>query len=205
MKRMIIRCSVKATDASRRSRRIAATNVSTKFRNSQVSNLDEAIAQFDLMLDNGYHTLQLLPLIRDPDSREIESYIVQLRDHTANTTYTIHDVQPYDSVQSILDKLCQYISSSKSIDSSTIVSCEDPYEDEDTLSVDGFYNMFVPNLDKSTMKKAAQLLYDWYREEGEEYMPDYSDVLDMCDAATNEQDKQLVLYALGEISEDGLD
>ena len=82
---------------------------------------------------------------------------------------------------------------------------EDYYEDEDTLSVDGFYDMFVPNLDKSTMEKAAQILYDWYTEEGEEYMPDYSDVLDMCDAATDERDKQLVLYALGEISEDELD
>lgn len=89
---------------------------------------------------------------------------------------------------------------------------EDYYEDEDTLSVDedtlsvdGFYDMFVPNLDKSTMQKAARILYGWYTEEGEEYMPDYSDVLDMCDAATDEQDKQLVLYALGEISEDELD
>ncbi len=205
MKRMIIRCGVEASNASRRSRRIAATNVSTKFRNSQVSNLDEAIAQFNLMLDNGSHTLQLLPLTRDPDSREIESYIVQLRDHTANTTYTIHDVQPYDSVHSILDKLCPYSFSSKSIDSSTILSCEDCYEDEDTLSVDGFYDMFVPYLDTSTMEKAAQILYNWYTEEGEEYMPDRSDVLDMCDAATDERDKQLVLYALGEISENELD
>lgn len=82
---------------------------------------------------------------------------------------------------------------------------EDCYEDEDTLSVDGFYDMFVPNLDKSTMEKAARILYDWYTEEGEEYMLDYSDVLDMCDAATDERDKQLVLYALGEISEDELD
>lgn len=76
---------------------------------------------------------------------------------------------------------------------------------EDMLSVDGFYDMFVPDLDKSTMEKAARILYDWYAEEGEEYMPDYSDVLDMCDAATDERDKQLVLYALGEISEDELD
>lgn len=203
MKRVIIRCGVGASNASRKHRRIAANSVSTKFRNSQVSNLDEAIAQFNLMLDNGSHTLQLLPLTRDPDSREIESYIVQLRDHTANTTYTIQDVQPYDSVQSILDKLCQYISSSKSIDSSTILSCEDYYED--ALSVDGFYDMFVPYLDTSTMEKAAQILYNWYTEEGEEYMPDRSDVLDMCDAATDERDKQLVLYALGEISEDELD
>lgn len=81
----------------------------------------------------------------------------------------------------------------------------DYYEDEDTLSVDGFYDMFVPFIDTSTMEKAARILYDWYTEEGEEYMPDYSDVLDMCDAATDERDKQLVLYALGEISEDELD
>lgn len=81
----------------------------------------------------------------------------------------------------------------------------DDYEDEDTLSVDGFYDMFAPFVDTSTMEKAAQILYDWYTEEGEEYMPDRSDVLDMCDAATDERDKQLVLYALGEISEDELD
>lgn len=89
-------------------------------------------------------------------------------------------------------------------DYDNIYSSEDfeDYEDEDTLSVDGFYDMFVPNLDKSTMEKAARILYDWYTEEGEEYMPDRSDVLDMCDAATDERDKQLVLYALGEISED---
>ena len=33
-------------------------------------------------------------------------------------------------------------------------------------------------------------------------MPNRNDVLDMCDAADNEEDKRLVLYALGEIAED---
>lgn len=71
------------------------------------------------------------------------------------------------------------------------------------LSIKGFYDMFVPHLDPDTKKKAANLLYDWYSAEGEQYMPTRSDVLDMCDAADDESGKELVLYALGEIGEDG--
>ena len=71
------------------------------------------------------------------------------------------------------------------------------------LSIKGFYDMFVPHLDPDTKKKAANLLYDWYSAEGEQYMPTRSDVLDMCDAADDESEKELVLYALGEIGEDG--
>lgn len=78
-------------------------------------------------------------------------------------------------------------------------------DDDDILSVDGFYRMFVPNLDTNIMAKAARILYNWYEEEGEEYMPDFSDVLDMCDAADDEDDKNLVLFALGELSEDELE
>ena len=101
-------------------------------------------------------------------------------------------------------KLITATNASTNIQSAAVVSSEDDaYENE--LSVEGFYDMFAPSIDTRTMEKAAQILYDWYTEEGEEYMPDYSDVLDMCDAATNERDKQLVLYALGEISEDELD
>ena len=72
---------------------------------------------------------------------------------------------------------------------------------DEELSIKGFYNMFVSQIDSETKKKAANLLYDWYSAEGEEYMPTLSDVLDMCDAADDETAKNIVLYALGQTSQ----
>lgn len=86
--------------------------------------------------------------------------------------------------------------------SSEIQCSEDDRYEIEPLTADGFCDMFVPYLDTDTIEKAANLLYEWYSAEGEEYMPNRNDVLDMCDAADNEEDKRLVLYALGEIAED---
>ena len=72
---------------------------------------------------------------------------------------------------------------------------------DEELSIKGFYNMFVPRIDSETKEKAANLLYDWYSAEGEEYMPTLSDILDMCDAADDETAKNIVLYALGQTSQ----
>ena len=72
---------------------------------------------------------------------------------------------------------------------------------DEELSIKGFYNMFVPQTDPETKEKAANLLYDWYSAEGEEYMPTLSDILDMCDAADDETAKNIVLYALGQTSQ----
>ena len=72
---------------------------------------------------------------------------------------------------------------------------------DEELSIKGFYNMFVPQTDPETKEKAANLLYDWYSAEGEEYMPTLSDILDMCDGADDETAKNIVLYALGQTSQ----
>ena len=65
------------------------------------------------------------------------------------------------------------------------------------LSVKGFFKFFDKSVDKSVQQNAAKILYKWYSAEGEEFMPDADDILDMCDAATNTKERNIVLEALG--------
>ena len=91
---------------------------------------------------------------------------------------------------------------------STKVECgfmddEDSDEiEEEELTPEGFYEMFSVSCEPELMEKAARILYEWYTNEGEEYMPDYLDVLDMCDAADDLDEKRIVLEALGEWFDD---
>lgn len=70
----------------------------------------------------------------------------------------------------------------------------------DELSVAGFYKFFADDVSSYIKEQAANLLYSWYVAEGEEYMPtDKSDLLDMCNAASDESSAELILTALGEV------
>ena len=89
----------------------------------------------------------------------------QLNRKTADYVEEIQQVFPDASRRG---KLITAINSSTRIQSATITSSAES-EQEDLLSVEGFYDMFVPYLDPDTMEKAAYMLYDWYMEEGEEY------------------------------------
>ena len=66
------------------------------------------------------------------------------------------------------------------------------------LTPEGFYEFFSVSAEPELMDKAAKILYEWYSNEGEEYMPEYVDILDMCDAADDETEKRIVLEAMGE-------
>lgn len=66
------------------------------------------------------------------------------------------------------------------------------------LTPEGFYKFFSVSAEPELMDKAAKILYEWYSNEGEEYMPEYADILDMCDAADDETEKRIVLEAMGE-------
>ena len=66
------------------------------------------------------------------------------------------------------------------------------------LTPEGFYEFFSASAEPELMDKAAKILYGWYSNEGEEYMPEYVDILDMCDAADDETEKRIVLEAMGE-------
>lgn len=66
------------------------------------------------------------------------------------------------------------------------------------LTPEGFYEFFSVSAEPELMDKAAKILYGWYSNEGEEYMPEYVDILDMCDAADDETEKRIVLEAMGE-------
>lgn len=66
------------------------------------------------------------------------------------------------------------------------------------LTPEGFYKFFSVSAEPELMDKAAKILYEWYSNEGEEYMPEYVDILDMCDAADDENEKRIVLEAMGE-------
>lgn len=74
---------------------------------------------------------------------------------------------------------------------------DDEDEGSEELTPEGFYKFFSSTVEPKIKDKAAKTLYGWYSNEGEEYMPEYSDILDMCDAADDEEDKRLVLQALG--------
>ena len=71
-------------------------------------------------------------------------------------------------------------------------------QDYEPLTKDGFCIYFQPYLDPEVADKASDILYKWYMNEGEEFMPSRSDILDMCDAADNLDDVKLVLEAMGE-------
>ena len=73
--------------------------------------------------------------------------------------------------------------------------------DKKLLTREGFYAMFAPDCSADVAKKAAQILYTWYSDEDEEYMPEHSDVRDMCEVATDADEKHTVLVALGEDNE----
>ena len=66
------------------------------------------------------------------------------------------------------------------------------------LTPEGFYQFFSVSAEPELMDRAAKILYEWYSNEGEEFLPEYVDILDMCDAADDETEKRIVLEAMGE-------
>lgn len=84
---------------------------------------------------------------------------------------------------------------------SQLASDDTYFTPDEPLSVDGFMDMFEIMVDLSIREQAAEILYRWYTEEGEDTMPTRNDVLDMCDAATNEHERLIVLQALDELEE----
>lgn len=70
--------------------------------------------------------------------------------------------------------------------------------DDDDLTPEGFYKFFKSDADEAVKKKAAKILYEWYMNEDAESLPyDVSDILDMCDAADDGEERDIVLKALG--------
>ena len=84
---------------------------------------------------------------------------------------------------------------------SQLASDDTYFTPDEPLSVDGFMDMFEIMVDLSIREQAAEILYRWYTEEGEDTMPTRNDVLDMCDAATDEHERLIVLQALDELEE----
>lgn len=70
--------------------------------------------------------------------------------------------------------------------------------DYDNLTPEGFYHFFKDEVDEEVKAQAGAILCEWYEAEGAEFMPsDVSDILDMCDAATDKTERDIVLKALG--------
>lgn len=149
-----------------------------------------------------------------PDSDGFMTDYTMYRDTvTGNYVFMFGDKDVYSPEEGYFDWECDseqeaydwfYDYSGIQEDDEILSDTELETEDEDNfepLSVDGFMSMFEIMVDLSIREQAAEILYRWYTEEGEDTMPTRNDVLDMCDAATNEHERLIVLQALDELEE----
>lgn len=72
------------------------------------------------------------------------------------------------------------------------------YASEEPLSKEGFYKYFSKTVDNQIRKQAATILFNWYLNEGEDYMPNLDDIYDMMEAADDLDEVVIVCQALGD-------
>lgn len=125
-------------------------------------------------------------------------------DDNAGITAISNDGQEFYGESEILDA----VRSSYGVEAATN-SCNIPAApqmgNDDTIfgtsawNESSLYSLFVPGIDDSIRTQAASILYDAYREEGiVNAVPDHEDAVRMANCLYDDDERNLVLYALGE-------
>lgn len=125
-------------------------------------------------------------------------------DDNAGITAISNDGQEFYGESEILDA----VRSSYGVEAATN-SCNIPAApqmgNEDTIfgtsawNESSLYSLFVPGIDDSIRTQAASILYDAYQEEGiGNAVPDHEDAVRMANCLYDADERNLVLYALGE-------